>query len=152
MAGGQGGTQIKSREAKMLPGSFGVFETFRILVPGYLAAVGASWYIRLYFPGLATYIGSSDLSSASFIAFGLIAGLTMYLRTVPHDRQSVKEELPSTYLFTHGRALKHNLSLNEATEIYFYLLNNYFPESMRERVFYYGNIYRVAQKAWFLSI
>lgn len=41
---------------------------------------------------------------------------------------------------------------NEATNLYFYLLNNYFSDSMRERIFFYENIYRVAQKTWLISV
>jgi len=136
----------------MLPGTFGVFETFRILIPGYIAALCASWYIRLFIPSVTAYLESSKLSAVTFAGFGLVAGLILYLHYIPHDTKSYRESQPSQYLLERAQQLGVGMTAEEAKEIYFYLLNNYFPESFRERIFYYGNVYRVAQKTWLISI
>lgn len=126
-------------------GSFGIFETFRILIPGYLAALYASWYLELFFPTAAGYLSQSSLSTATFIGFGLLAGLVLYLMKLPKDPADVVSALPSGWIRQRASVLKHTIEPHEATDIYFYLLNNYFSDSMRERIFFYGNIYRVAQ-------
>ncbi|SRR6266436_8782902 len=136
----------------MLPGTFGVFETFRILIPGYFAAVCATWYIRLFFPAVMGYMESTKLGGITFVAFGLAAGLVLYLSYLPRDSSKYREQQPSHYVYSRARALNKPIEMGDALEIYFYLLNNYFSDSMRERVFYYGNIYRVAQKTWLISI
>ena len=136
----------------MLPGTFGVFETFRILIPGYIAALCATWYIKLFIPGIADYLESTKLVGITFAGFGLAVGLVLYLAYLPKDSRKYRELLPSTYINTRATQLGKTIDIREATEIYFYLLNNYFSDSMRERIFYYGNIYRVAQKTWLISI
>ncbi|SRR5712691_10696952 len=136
----------------MLPGTFGVFETFRILIPGYFAAVCATWYIRLFCPSAMGYVESTKLGGITFVAVGLAVGLVLYLSYLPRDSSKYREQQPSHYLYTRAKALGKPIEMGEALEIYFYLLNNYFSDSMRERVFYYGNIYRVAQKTWLISI
>jgi hypothetical protein len=132
-------------------GSFGIFETFRILIPGYLAALYASWYLALFFPTAAGYLSQGSLSTVTFIGFGLLAGLLLYLMKLPNDPDSVVRELPSTWIREHASELNHPINSEEATDIYFYLLNNYFSDSMRERIFFFGNIYRVTQKIWLIS-
>jgi hypothetical protein len=133
-------------------GSFGIFETFRILIPGYVVALYASWYLALFFPKPAQYLGQCSLSTATFVGFGLVAGLLLYLQNVPEDPQDVRDRLPSGAIFKRASEIGHPIDRSEATNLYFYMLNNYFTDSMRERTFFYGNIYRVAQKMWFLSL
>lgn len=136
----------------MLPGTFGVFETFRILIPGYIAALCATWYIRIFFPGLASYMESTKLAGITFAGFGLAVGLVLYLSYLPKDSPEYIKQQPSTFIRARAQQLSKPIETKEAVEIYFYLLNNYFSDPMRERIFYYGNIYRVAQKIWLISI
>lgn len=137
----------------MLPGTFGVFETFRILIPGFLFSVYTSWYIYLFFPSRArSYLQESGLSGMTFVAIGLVAGLVLYLRYWPRDSHETIEQLPSTHLRKKAEIVGIKISPRDAKEIYFYILNNHYPDAFRERVFYYGNIYRVAQKIWLVSI
>jgi hypothetical protein len=133
-------------------GSFGIFETFRILIPGYLVALYASWYLTLFLPRTADYLARSNLSSITFVGFGLIAGFVLYLQKVPRDPKEVRDLLPSRKIFEMASNTEHPLTTLQATDLYFYMLNNYFSDSMRERIFFYGNIYRVAQKTWLLSL
>lgn len=136
----------------MIPGTFGAFETFRILIPGYFAALCGSWYVYLFFPGLSGYMGSSRLGGLTFAGFGLAAGLVLYLWHRPSDSDEYKKLLPSSYIFERAKTVGKPIELSDATETYFYILNNYFPGAMRERIYYYGNVYRVAQKTWLISI
>jgi hypothetical protein len=136
----------------MIPGTFGAFETFRILIPGYFAALCGSWYVYLFFPRAAGYLGSSNLGGLTFAGFGLAAGLVLYLSHLPRDSREYKELQPSRHIYERAKAAGKPIELGDATETYFYVLNNYFPEAMRERIYYYGNIYRVAQKTWLISI
>ena len=136
----------------MLPGTFGVFETFRILIPGYIAALCAAWYIALSFAGFGTYVESTKLAGVTFAGFGLAAGLVLYFSRLPPDSKTYNESQPSRYIFDRAQELNRPIDMKEAVEVYFYLLNNYFLDAMRERVFYYGNVYRVGQKIWLISI
>lgn len=133
-------------------GSFGIFETFRILIPGYLVALYGSWYLALFLPKTADYLSRSNLSGVTFVGFGLIAGFLLYLQKIPRDAQDIKDLLPSQAIFQMASEIGHPIERSDATNLYFYMLNNYFSDSMRERIFFYGNIYRVAQKTWFLSL
>jgi hypothetical protein len=133
-------------------GSFGIFETFRILIPGYLVALYASWYLALFLPRTADYLGRSNLSAITFVGFGLIAGFILYLQKIPGDPKEVQDLLPSQKIFEIASKIEHPVTRSDATDLYFYMLNNYFSDSMRERIFFYGNIYRVAQKTWLLSL
>jgi hypothetical protein len=139
-------------ESIMLPGSFGVFETFRILIPGYFAAVCGTWYLVLYFPRTASYVQSTQLATITFVALGLAAGLVLYLSRLPRDSEEYSRRQPSVYIQDRAKQLGKPIDLKEAMEVYFYLLNNYFSDSMRERIFYYGNIYRVCQKISLISV
>lgn len=132
-------------------GSFGVFETFRILIPGYLASFYAGWYLALFFPKAAGYLVQNNLSTVTFIGFGLLVGLLLYLQKKPIDPLDVKQLLPSKHILQRAAELNRVIDLSEATNLYFYMLNNFFSDPMRERIFFYGNIYRVAQKTWYLS-
>jgi hypothetical protein len=136
----------------MLPGTFGVFETFRILIPGYMAALCGAWYIALSFAGFGAYVESTKLAGVTFAGFGLAAGLVLYFSYLPKDSKTYSEQQPSHHIFVRAEELSSPIEMKEAREIYFYLLNNYFSDAMRERVFYYGNVYRVGQKIWLISI
>jgi hypothetical protein len=136
----------------MPPGSFGIFETFRILIPGYLFALYSSWYLTLFLPRAAGYLGDTKLATPTFFGVGLLAGLLLYQQKVPSDPREVTELLPSKMILQKAAQLTIQMTVPDATNLYFYLLNNYFPDPMRERIYFYGNIYRVAQKTWLISI
>ena len=136
----------------MPPGSFGIFETFRILIPGYFAALYSGWYLTLFWPSAAEYLANSKLATATFFGFGLLAGFLLYLQKMPSDPRKVKDLLPSQAILEKASKLSHPMDFGQATNLYFYLLNNYIPDAMRERIYFYGNIYRVGQKTWLLSI
>ena len=135
-----------------MPGSFGIFETFRILIPGYLAALYCAWYLTLFWPKATSYFVASGLGTATFLGVGLLAGLLLYLQKVPLDPPEIEKLLPSKAILRRASDLGVTVRQGDETDLYFYLLNNYFSDSMRERVFYYGNIYRAAQKTWLISI
>lgn len=136
----------------MPPGSFGIFETFRILIPGYLFSLYSSWYLTLFWPRVAAYLGASSLGTATFFGIGLLAGLLLYQQKIPRDPPDVEKLLPSKRILARAAELEKPMETSDATNLYFYLLNTYFSDPMRERIFFYGNVYRVAQKTWMISI
>ncbi|MGB9337079.1 MAG: hypothetical protein WCB14_18870 [Candidatus Acidiferrales bacterium] len=105
-------------------GSFGIFETFRILIPGYVVALYGSWYLALFLPRTADYLAHGSLSTATFVGFGLVAGLLLYLQKVPEEPKDVQDLLPSAAIFQRASDMKHSIERSDATNLYFYLLNN----------------------------
>jgi hypothetical protein len=94
---------------------------------------------------------ASGLATATFLGVGLLAGLLLYLHNRPWDPPDVERLLPSKAIAQRASDLGVPLKKSDETNVYFYLLNNYFSDPMRERIFYYGNIYRAAQKTWLIS-
>src|SRR6202021_4174396 len=84
-----------SKEISMPPGSFGIFETFRILIPGYVFALYSGWYLTLFWPRAVAYLADSKLATPTFFGVGLLAGLLLYLQKQPHEPPEVMELLPS---------------------------------------------------------
>jgi hypothetical protein len=136
----------------VLPGTFGTFETFRILIPGYLAALYCTWYVTLFWPKVTSYFVANSLGTSSFLGIGLLTGLVLYLQKPPANPPDIDKLLPSKWILERAAHLGVSLKPGDETNTYFYLLNNYFSDSMRERIFFYGNIYRVAQKTSRLSV
>ena len=125
--------------------SFGVYETGRIIVPGfYFASLVALLYRFFLTHYLPNPLDTSTLLLL-FILICLIAGLTMYAQETPKRRRAFVENQPSSYVQGIARTVSDTELLEdaEARQLYFYILNNYMPASFHEKIFFFGTIYHI---------
>jgi hypothetical protein len=125
--------------------SFGLYETARILIPGFyftsLCAIFIFVFVSHYFPLPAEH----GHHIVPFLFVMLISGLTMYAKETTKRRRAFAENQPSAFL--QDTARRHSstelLSEAEARQLYFYLLNNFIPAAFHEKIFFFGTVYHI---------
>lgn len=125
--------------------TFGLYETARILVPGFYCASLCALYYRSF---LISYLPLSSSAIALFFFFAvltLVSGLTMYAKETTKLRRAFVENQPSAYLQTIARRNSSVQPLNdtEARQLYFYILNHFVPAAFHEKVFFFGTVYHI---------
>jgi chromate transport protein ChrA len=125
--------------------SFGVYETGRIIVPGFYFASLVALLYRFFLIHYLPYPLETSTLLLLFILILLIAGLTMYAQETPKRRRAFVENQPSSYVQGIARTLSDTelLEDTEARQLYFYILNNYMPASFHEKIFFFGTIYHI---------
>jgi hypothetical protein len=125
--------------------SFGVYETGRIIVPGFYFASLVALLYRFFLIHYLPYPLETSTLLLLFILSSLIAGLTMYAQETPKRRRAFVENQPSSYVQGIARTLSDTelLEDTEARRLYFYILNNYMPASFHEKIFFFGTIYHI---------
>jgi hypothetical protein len=122
--------------------SFGINETLRIIVPGYYLLAALSLYLHVISPKLLV-----EGFPGSFVAIvaGLILGLILYSFNHPNRRDAYKRGLPSAELIKRSKALATTdvpaLNEDQARQLYFYILNNFMPQTFHEVVMVKGALY-----------
>ena len=123
--------------------SFGLYEVFRILIPGFYFS---SLSLIFYYAFLYQYF-SIDIHPLMIIyfLFILVSGLTMYAKETTKKRRAFIENRPSEYLQNLIRQTKSSqlLDEDESRQLYFYILNHYFPTFFHEKVFFFGTVYHI---------
>ncbi len=124
--------------------SFGTYEVFRILVPGFyfttLLMIFLQALLSNYIPPIPGFI-----FVVWFVFLMLMSGLSMYAQESPKRRRAFVQNQPSSYLQAKARVLSESdpLSDDEARRLYFYMLNNIVPGEFHEKIFYFGMIYHI---------
>lgn len=120
--------------------SFGINETLRVIVPGYYLLAALSVYFHV--------ICSKPLAESfpdSFVAIvaGLILGLILYSFNRPNRRDAYNRGLPSAELIERSKTLRGATALDkdQAKQLYFYILNNFMPQTFHEVVMVKGALY-----------
>ena len=126
--------------------SFGAYEAYRIIVPGYYFAallLCLMWAVSDALRQDVTVEGMRLL--LVFIGVGLIAGLTLYAKEGTKRRKAFQENQPSLYLKTKARAMADIPVMEEADarQLYFFILNNHIPAVFHEKIFFFGTIYHI---------
>jgi membrane protein implicated in regulation of membrane protease activity len=126
--------------------SFGTYEAFRIIVPGYYFAallMCLAWAVAGALGEIPSVEGTRLF--LLFVAVGLIAGLTLYAKESTKRRKAFQENQPSQYLKTKARAMADIPVMEEsdAQQLYFFILNNHIPSIFHEKIFYFGTIYHI---------
>jgi len=125
--------------------AFGVYEFFRITVPGFYVA---ALTVLLYRCFVQTFL-IAQLHPAMllflFLFLIIVAGLTLYANETTKRRKAFLENQPSRYLSDKARTMKNMPLLDEtaARQLYFYLLNNHMPAAFHEKIFFFGTIYHI---------
>jgi hypothetical protein len=128
------------------PSSFGAYEAFRIIVPGYYFAallLCLAWAVTDALGQSITLDGMRLFFV--FVGIGLVAGLTLYAKESTKRRKAFQENQPSLYLKTKARAMADIPVMEEsdARQLYFFILNNHIPPVFHEKIFYFGTIYHI---------
>ena len=125
--------------------SFGLYETLRIIIPGFYfstLAVFFSWalFFQFSFPTI-TGIPAAVL----FLSLTVISGLTMYAKESTKRRKAFQENQPSSFLSNKSRSLTRIQPLDdsEAQRLYFFILNNHMPAVFHEKIFFFGTLYHI---------
>lgn len=125
--------------------SFGIYESLRILVPGFYFATLAFFFYRCSVPPLIP-IGLSKLSLVLlYFFFGILAGFSLYAQETAKRRKAFLENQPSRYISDKARTMKNMPLIDDdaARKLYFYILNNHMPASFHEKIFFFGTIYHI---------
>jgi len=133
--------------------SFGVDETLRIVIPGYYSL--AAIYLFL------TTLGGRPLGVADsfpLIMAGLVLGFILYAWDFPNKRAVYNKGQPSGYLLDLSKQLatklnRPNIELkyDERTRLYFYIFNNFVPQTFHEIVLFRGALYYCVTYVWLIS-
>ena len=124
--------------------NFGLYEILRILLPGYyfvfLCYVYAAVFNLSIFP-----FDTWEIGVPTFLIGGMIAGLTLYAKESPKKRKAFQSNQPSQLILERSRLVKDAPAMDEdeARRLYFYILNNYVPQTAHEKIFFFGTIYHV---------
>jgi hypothetical protein len=126
--------------------SFGAYEAFRIIVPGYYFAtlvLCLAWTVSDALGRTVTVEGMRLF--LVFAGVGLISGLTLYAKESTKRRRAFQENQPSIYLKTKARAMAEIpvMAESDARQLYFFILNNHIPPVFHEKIFYFGTIYHI---------
>jgi hypothetical protein len=125
--------------------SFGLYETARILVPGfYFSSLFALFFHSFIFRYFSFPLGQGYWTIL-FIFLTLVSGLTMYAKETTKRRRAFVENQPSAFL---QNIVRHYSDANildesEARQLYFYILNNFIPPTFHEKVFFFGTVYHI---------
>ncbi|MBI5464614.1 MAG: hypothetical protein HY966_06670 [Ignavibacteriales bacterium] len=124
--------------------SFGLYETCRILLPGfYFATLVAFFSAAFRFNDTPPPIPFPAFIVFLFIT--IVSGLTMYAKETSKRRRAFVENQPSTYLQNKARLLSQSEALgnDEARRLYFYILNNHVPPAFHDKIFFFGTVYHI---------
>ena len=127
------------------PSSFGVYESLRIIVPGFYFA---TLFLFMYWCFLSSYLGYAMDGFPLLILFFsllLVSGLTMYAKEAAKRRKAFVENQPSNFLKERSKLLKNSELLDDASarKLYFYILNHHVPQSFHDKIFFFGTIYHI---------
>lgn len=133
--------------------SFGLNETFRIIVPGYYFLALVYLYLRI----LGAH--SQELSeSFPSIMLGLALGFILYSWNYPNRRSAYQKGQPSDYLRNRSHLLAEELKKpdvelkpDQHIRLYLYILNNFLPQTFHEVVIVRGALYYCVVYVWMLS-
>ena len=126
--------------------SFGAYEAFRIIVPGYYFATLLLCLVWAISDALGRSVSLEGMRLfLVFVGVGLIAGLTLYAKESTKRRRAFQENQPSLYLKTKARAMADIPVMEEsdAQQLYFFILNNHIPAIFHEKIFCFGTIYHI---------
>jgi len=125
--------------------NFGLYESLRILVPGFYFAAVSTFFYWCY---LAPFAGAVEIGFPALLIFlflSVVSGLTMYAKETAKRRKAFLANQPSNFLKERSKLLKNTELLDDesARKLYFYILNNHVPISFHDKIFFFGTIYHI---------
>lgn len=138
--------------------AFGLYESFRLLLPGGLAVLVFGLAFRLASGGtgdrggLARSVASAD--TGQFIVAALASGFLLYLLDVPARTRLYREADPPRVVMPSDR-LKDMWAGTPHKDLsyagYFLLSDAYLPPESHRRVYFWGSLYRIYSYARLLA-
>lgn len=128
------------------PSSFGLYETMRVVIPGFFFA---SLLAFLYWCGAVPFLPPLDFPGLLFavliVLATLVSGLTLYSKETTKKRKAFLENQPSLYIKHLARSMSDLPPMEEveARRLYFFILNNHIPPLFHEKIFFFGTIYHI---------
>lgn len=141
--------------AVSIPAKFGVYELFRIVLPGFFCISLLCIVLFLFVPTRQEFTNLMQHSIFSFVvpATGLFIGLVLYAVDYPSTtgfyKKNIVPNMPSSYLKEilcdkcSASCKKRIKDSKDAFHTYFYLFNEHFSTSAQQRVYYFGSVYRI---------
>lgn len=125
--------------------SFGLYETARILIPGFYFASLSTMFFYFFISRYLYFPLENVFGIILFLFFVLVSGLTMYAKETTKRRRAFVENRPSAFLQDSIRRFSAAsiLSEAEARQLYFYILNHFIPSAFHEKVFFFGTVYHI---------
>lgn len=125
--------------------SFGLYESLRILVPGFYFATAFAFFYWCFLTPFSASVESGFQIALLFFSLAVISGLTMYAKETAKRRKAFLENQPSNFLKERAKLLKNTELLDDASarKLYFYILNNLVPRSFHDKIFFFGTIYHI---------
>jgi len=125
--------------------SFGLYETARILIPGFYFASLSTMFFYFFISRYLYFPVENVFGIILFLFFVLVSGLTMYAKETTKRRRAFVENQPSAFLQDSIRRFSaaNILSEAEARQLYFYILNHFIPSAFHEKVFFFGTVYHI---------
>ncbi|MBI3003864.1 MAG: hypothetical protein HYY49_00425 [Ignavibacteriales bacterium] len=125
--------------------SFGLYETFRILIPGFYFAILVLFFALSLPPEVIPASLTGGQLTILFLGLMIISGLTMYAKETTKKRKAFQENQPSAFLLNKARTFPkiQPLDDSEAQRLYFYILNNFMPAVFHEKIFFFGTVYHI---------
>ncbi|HEY5614395.1 MAG TPA: hypothetical protein VIL52_00100 [Bacteroidota bacterium] len=125
--------------------AFGLYELFRIVIPGFYFAALSFLFFRSYLYQFLPLRINSTTALLLVAFFTIIAGLTLYAKETTKRRKAFQENQPSRFLSDKARTMKNMplLDTHAARKLYFYLLNNHMPAAFHEKIFFFGTVYHI---------
>ncbi len=125
--------------------SFGLYETARILIPGFYFASLSTMFFYFFISRYLYFPVENVFGIILFLFFVLVSGLTMYAKETTKRRRAFVENRPSAFLQDSIRRFSATsiLSEAEARQLYFYILNHFIPSAFHEKVFFFGTVYHI---------
>lgn len=125
--------------------TFGLYETVRILIPGFYFSTLLLFFVLCFTGPLATVSVGGSMLLLVFLFVALVSGLTMYAKEATKRRKAFVENQPSNFLKERSKTLRDTELLDDdsARKLYFYLLNHHVPASFHDKIFFFGTIYHI---------
>ncbi|MCX7983285.1 MAG: hypothetical protein N3A63_00025 [Bacteroidetes bacterium] len=125
--------------------SFILNECVRVLAPGFFFSSFLFLYLKIFFIGNQP-VFFSEVSQIMFFFFSLcISGVLLYILESPKRRKAFLKNQPSHYIkmLSQTSSAINPLTDEEATKLYFYILNTLIPERFHEKIIFFGSVYFV---------
>jgi len=125
--------------------SFGIYELFRIVVPGFYFATLTLFLYRSYLQHYLPLSATPLLTALLFLFVVIVAGFTLYAQETAKRRKAFVENQPSRFLSDKARTMKNMPLLDEtiSRKLYFYILNTLMPPVFHEKIFFFGTVYHI---------
>ncbi len=136
-----------------VPVSFGTYEVFRMILPGFFATGLIFAFAFFFLPTREEFISILQHPAFSYmtVVLGIFSGLLLYAFDYPKRTRFWKEQLvprmPSLHLKeilcdSCATSCKNRIKGTSKTiDTYFYVLHRIFDPSSRAKIFYFGSIY-----------